>query len=85
MGDYHMPITHWPTRMRSATLIRAWCWRLVLTTRSPFVAPRAAQTLDPTCAMCFWGEALATGPNINVTSNGKAVMTPLSAPAPAPQ
>ena len=36
---------------------------------------RAAQTLDPNCAMCFWGEALATGPNINVTSNGKAVMT----------
>ena len=35
---------------------------------------RAAQTLDPECAMCFWGEALATGPNINVTSKGKAVM-----------
>ena len=25
--------------------------------------------------MCFWGEALATGPNINVTSKGKAVMS----------
>lgn len=37
---------------------------------------RAAQKLDPNCAMCFWGEALATGPNINVTSNGKAVMSP---------
>lgn len=35
---------------------------------------RAAQTLDPNCAMCFWGEALALGPNINVTSNGKVVM-----------
>lgn len=35
---------------------------------------RAAQTLDPSCAMCFWGEALALGPNINVTSNGKVVM-----------
>lgn len=35
---------------------------------------RAAQTLDPKCAMCFWGEALALGPNINVTSNGKVVM-----------
>ncbi|MFN4225324.1 MAG: tetratricopeptide repeat protein [Hyphomonas sp.] len=35
---------------------------------------RAAQRLDPECAMCFWGEALATGPNINVTSKGKAVM-----------
>ena len=35
---------------------------------------RAAQTLDPGCAMCFWGEALALGPNINVTSNGKVIM-----------
>ncbi|HEX5008037.1 MAG TPA: tetratricopeptide repeat protein [Hyphomonadaceae bacterium] len=37
---------------------------------------RAAQKLDPGCAMCFWGEALATGPNINVTAKGKAVMSP---------
>lgn len=37
---------------------------------------RAAQKLDPACAMCFWGEALATGPNINVTSKGKAIMSP---------
>lgn len=36
---------------------------------------RAAQKLDPQCAMCYWGEALATGPNINVTSKGKAVMS----------
>jgi tetratricopeptide (TPR) repeat protein len=36
---------------------------------------RAAQRLDPDCAMCYWGEALALGPNINVTSNGKAVMS----------
>ena len=35
---------------------------------------RAAQTLDPECAMCYWGEALALGPNINVTSDGKVVM-----------
>lgn len=37
---------------------------------------RAAQKLDPDCAMCFWGEALVTGPNINVTSKGKAIMSP---------
>jgi tetratricopeptide (TPR) repeat protein len=36
---------------------------------------KAAQKLDPDCAMCFWGEAMATGPNINVTSKGKAVMS----------
>ena len=27
---------------------------------------QAAQKLDPACAMCFWGEALVLGPNINV-------------------
>ena len=26
---------------------------------------REAQTLDPACAMCYWGEALVLGPNIN--------------------
>ncbi len=26
---------------------------------------RQAQALDPTCAMCFWGEAFVLGPNIN--------------------
>ena len=26
---------------------------------------RQAQTLDPACAMCFWGESLVLGPNIN--------------------
>ncbi|ANQ85788.1 hypothetical protein dqs_2759 [Azoarcus olearius] len=26
---------------------------------------RAAQQIDPHCAMCYWGEALALGPNIN--------------------
>jgi hypothetical protein len=27
---------------------------------------REAQRRDPSCAMCFWGEALAWGPNINL-------------------
>jgi tetratricopeptide (TPR) repeat protein len=27
---------------------------------------QVAQKLDPQCAMCFWGEALILGPNINV-------------------
>ena len=37
---------------------------------------KAAQKLDPSCAMCYWGEALATGPNINITSDGKVIMAP---------
>ena len=34
---------------------------------------RYAQTLDPTCAMCFWGEALVLGPNINSPMADSAV------------
>ncbi|HEX6073498.1 MAG TPA: tetratricopeptide repeat protein [Sphingomicrobium sp.] len=38
---------------------------------------REAQRLDPTCAMCFWGEAFARGPNINApmdpADNARAV------------
>ena len=36
---------------------------------------RKARDLDPECAMCFWGEALVLGPNIN------APMDPGSVPA----
>jgi tetratricopeptide (TPR) repeat protein len=36
---------------------------------------KAAQRLDPACAICFWGEAYALGPNIN------APMTPEALPA----
>ena len=30
---------------------------------------RAAQQLDPACAICYWGEALVLGPNINAPMN----------------
>jgi tetratricopeptide (TPR) repeat protein len=75
MGDYYMPITTAdPDAQRyfDQGMVLAFGFNHAESIRSF----RAAQTLDPTCAMCFWGEALATGPNINVTSNGKAVMTP---------
>ena len=34
---------------------------------------RMAQKLDPDCAMCFWGEALVLGPNINLPMQEDAV------------
>src|SRR5438105_4911662 len=34
---------------------------------------RKAQKLDPECAMCFWGEALVLGPNINLPMQEDAV------------
>jgi tetratricopeptide (TPR) repeat protein len=75
MGSFHMPIT-----TRDADAQRYFDQGMVLAFgfnhAESIRSFRAAQTLDPDCAMCFWGEALATGPNINVTNNGKAVMTP---------
>jgi tetratricopeptide (TPR) repeat protein len=75
MGAFHMPITTSDTdaqRYFDQGMVLAFGFNHAESIRSF----RAAQTLDPGCAMCFWGEALATGPNINVTNNGKAVMTP---------
>jgi tetratricopeptide (TPR) repeat protein len=34
---------------------------------------RKAQRLDPACAMCFWGEALVLGPNINLPMQEDAI------------
>lgn len=34
---------------------------------------RKAQQLDPNCAMCYWGEALVLGPNINAPMDQAAV------------
>jgi tetratricopeptide (TPR) repeat protein len=34
---------------------------------------RKAEKLDPHCAMCFWGEALVLGPNINLPMPEEAV------------
>jgi len=74
MGDHHHPIT-----TKSADAQRYFDQGLVIDFAFNHAESarsfRAAQTLDPDCAMCFWGEALALGPNINVTSNGQVVMS----------
>ena len=74
MGDFHREITTSSPdvqRYFDQGMVLAFGFNHAESIRSF----RAAQTLDPDCAMCFWGEALATGPNINVTSKGKAVMS----------
>ncbi|HCN92164.1 MAG TPA: hypothetical protein DIT86_02975 [Hyphomonas sp.] len=74
MGDFHRPITTsnpYAQKYFDQGIVLAFGFNHAESIRSF----RAAQTLDPTCAMCFWGEAMATGPNINVTSKGKAVMS----------
>src|SRR3954449_11306426 len=40
---------------------------------------RQAQRLDPTCAMCFWGEAYVLGPNINAPMEASANAPALAA------
>ncbi|MDX1403124.1 MAG: hypothetical protein R3192_01235 [Woeseiaceae bacterium] len=74
MGNHHHPITTSdPDAQRyfDQGLIIDFAFNHAESARSF----RAAQKLDPECAMCYWGEALALGPNINVTSNGKVVMS----------
>ena len=44
---------------------------------------REAQRLDPRCALCYWGEALAYGPNINAPMTPEAVGPALAALAQA--
>ncbi len=44
---------------------------------------REAQKIDPTCALCFWGEALILGPNVNVPMMPEANAPALAALAKA--
>jgi tetratricopeptide (TPR) repeat protein len=74
LGDHHSPITtSVPLAQRyfDQGLILAWGFNHAEAVRSF----REAQRLDPGCAMCFWGEAFALGPNINKP------MDPADAPA----
>ncbi len=74
MGEHSHPITTrdpWAQRYFDQGLVLDFAFNHAESRRSF----KAAQTLDGDCAMCFWGEALALGPNINVTSNGKAIMS----------
>ena len=74
MGSYHRDITtnsEGAQRYFDQGMVLAFGFNHAESIRSF----RAAQVLDPDCAMCFWGEALAIGPNINVTSKGKAIMS----------
>ncbi len=40
---------------------------------------RAAQKLDPACALCYWGEAWVLGPNINAPMPPEAIAPALAA------
>ena len=75
MGSYQMPVTTESTDAQkyfNQGMVLSFAFNHAEAVRSF----KAAQRLDPECAMCFWGEALAIGPHINVTDKGKVVMPP---------
>lgn len=64
MGDHHHPIStedSMAQRYFDQGLILAWAFNHAEAARSF----REAARRDPDCAMCYWGEALVLGPNIN--------------------
>ena len=72
LGDHHYPVTtSVPKAQRyfDQGLILAFGFNHAEAARSF----REAQKHDPTCAMCYWGEALVLGPNINAPMADSAV------------
>jgi tetratricopeptide (TPR) repeat protein len=71
LGDHHYDITAGREEARAffdQGLIYAYGFNHLEALR----AFREAQTLDPDCAMCFWGEAYVLGPNLNLPMEAAA-------------
>lgn len=82
LGTLHIPIT---TRNPRAQAYFDQGLRLTYAFNHAEAARafRAAQDIDPSCAMCFWGEALVLGPNINAPMFPEAVAPAVAAAAEA--
>jgi tetratricopeptide (TPR) repeat protein len=82
LGTFHIPIT---TRNPRAQAYFDQGLRLTFAFNHAEAARafRAAQDLDPSCAMCFWGEALVLGPNINAPMFPEAIAPAVAAAAEA--
>jgi tetratricopeptide (TPR) repeat protein len=77
----------WPVTTRSPEAQR-WFdqglrWAFAFNHAEAARAFRKAQATDPTCAMCYWGEAYALGPNINYPMMREAVAPAFAAIAQA--
>jgi tetratricopeptide (TPR) repeat protein len=72
LGTLHMPVT---TKQPKAQAYFDQGLRLAFGFNHAEAARafRAARTIDPACAMCWWGEALVLGPNINAPMFPQAV------------
>ncbi|MGX4642720.1 tetratricopeptide repeat protein [Massilia sp. SYSU DXS3249] len=82
LGSLHVPVT---TGNRKAQAYFDQGMRLTFAFNHAEAARafRAAQALDPKCAMCYWGEALVLGPNINAPMFPEAVAPAVQAAASA--
>lgn len=82
LGTLHVPVS---TRNRTAQAYFDQGIRLTFAFNHAEAARafRAAQRLDPNCAMCYWGEALVLGPNINAPMFPDAVAPAVAAAAAA--
>lgn len=72
MGDLHFPITtndSMAQRYFDQGLTLAWAFNHAEAARSF----REAARRDPGCAMCYWGEGLVLGPNINAGMSDESV------------
>jgi tetratricopeptide (TPR) repeat protein len=80
LGKLHVPIS---TRNPTAQAYFNQGMRLTYSFNHAEAARafRAAQQLDPNCAMCYWGEALVLGPNINAPMFPDAVAPAVAAAA----
>ena len=82
LGKLHVPIT---TTSKRAQAYFDQGIRLTFSFNHAEAARafRAAQDADPNCAMCYWGEALVLGPNINAPMFPEAVAPAVAAAAEA--
>ena len=78
LGSYEFPVT---SRLERATQYFNQGLRLYWAFNHPGAAEsfREAERLDPDCAMCAWGTALALGPNVNAPMAAAAVGPALEA------
>ena len=72
LGDYHFPVS---TKSPEAQRFFDQGFRLTygFNHREAIRAFKQAYLLDPDCAMCYWGHALALGPNINASMEPSSV------------
>ncbi len=73
LGDHHFPVTVADARVQ-AYFDQGLRLYYAFNHQEAIRSFREAQRLDEGCAMCWWGEALAWGPNINLPMDSAAAV-----------